>query len=456
MWFLSGLVMIYVPYPSLSLREKLVSSERIEWRLVDTPPPRSPAPASLELIVRDGVPVWREADAEGAWTIRTAHRSARLAPADAVYARREASRFAGQAATSVERIGRDQWTVAGGFDAHRPLWKVGIGDGAGTVIYISSATGAAVQVTNRHERFWNWLGSVPHWIYPTVLRQDNSAWRQVVIWVSGPCIAAALTGFWIGILRTRTGKRRFKGDRVTPYRGWTLWHHVAGLASGVFLIAWIFSGWLSVDPGRLFGSPEPDKAERAYAANPVPRAAELMTLRNLALSAGLVRFQNNAGLATAAVYGPAGSVSTIALATGLPAPLAADTLSRSARVLVPGERLADARLLTKPDDYWYTVGDVPQLPVLRLRFSDPDRTWLYLEPRTGEVLQRLDTRGRVYRWLFDLLHRWDLGLLLRHYPAREAVIWVASLLGLTTSISAIVLGWRRLLGRGRASRLNAL
>ena len=78
---------------------------------------------------------------------------------------------------------------------------------------------------------------MPPWLYPTILRQDDAAWRQVVLWVSGPCVAAAVTGMWIGILRTRLGRRRFKGGRTTPYRGWMLWHHVAGLVGGLFLIA---------------------------------------------------------------------------------------------------------------------------------------------------------------------------------------------------------------------------
>jgi hypothetical protein len=53
---------------------------------------------------------------------------------------------------SVEPIVRDQWTVAGSFDRHRPLWKVTLGDPAGAVLYISSQTGAVD--TRRTERLW--------------------------------------------------------------------------------------------------------------------------------------------------------------------------------------------------------------------------------------------------------------------------------------------------------------
>ncbi|MET0137792.1 MAG: hypothetical protein ABW192_05355, partial [Sphingobium sp.] len=211
-WFLSGLVMIYVPYPSLSARDRAAAGGAIDWQQVE----RAPSSAAIGLsagallVMRDGQPVWRMTASDGTLSILPARSHLRISPVDEAYALREAARFSGSAPVRAERMSRDQWTVAGGFDQHRPLWKVTVADAAGTSLYISTATGAVVQRTTRHARFWNWLGSVPHWIYPTALRQDNAIWRQVVMWVSGPSIAAAVTGFWIGILRTRLGRRRYK------------------------------------------------------------------------------------------------------------------------------------------------------------------------------------------------------------------------------------------------------
>ncbi len=73
------------------------------------------------------------------------------------------------------------------------------------------------------------------------------------------------------------------------------------------------------------------------------------------------------------------------------------------------------------------VGDfrscaAPRLPILRLRFDDPARTWLQIYPTTGELLEVLDDRGRLYRWLFDLLTR--------HRPAWDIGMWLLSLAGL--------------------------
>ncbi|MDY0969503.1 PepSY domain-containing protein, partial [Sphingomonas sp. CFBP9021] len=90
-------------------------------------------------------------------------------------------------------------------------------------------------------------------------------------------------------------------------------------------------------------------------------------------------------------------------------------------------------------------GMLPRLPVLRLRFADPAQTWFYIDPATGEVLRKVDERQRAYRWVFDLLHKWDLNTLTLHRPAWDGLIWMFSIAGVVTSISGIWLGWKRLI-----------
>jgi uncharacterized iron-regulated membrane protein len=107
--------------------------------------------------------------------------------------------------------------------------------------------------------------------------------------------------------------------------------------------------------------------------------------------------------------------------------------------------------LTAPDAYWYAVDEEVTLPVWRIRFNDPARTWVHVDPLTGEFLGAVDARGRAYRWLYDGLHRWDFGPLLGHPPARQLLVWLLSLAGLVISISSIWIAWRRLRRVGRRS-----
>jgi len=451
-WFASGLVMIYVPYPSLSLGEKLAGSAPIDWATVDVPPPTSAEgpPLGLDLEMRDGVPVWRVQYWDGARETEKAALGTMLWDVDAPYARRVSRAFSGAAPEAVEKIERDQWTVAGGFDRHRPLWKVSVADGKGTQLYVSSSTGGVVLSTTQSERFWNWLGSVPHWIYFTSIRTENEVWRQVVMWVSGPCIAVGVTGIWIGILRTRVGKRRFKGGRMTPYHGWMLWHHVAGLAGGLFLLTWIFSGWLSVDPGHLFESPGPaEGVEHHYSASAPMPAVDLRKLEQLGEGARLARFTVHAGLPMVTLYDAKGERRMLSLPGLAPAPSNEAKIAAAARGLVPDGRIVDTALLTEPDSYYYGIGEKPRLPVIRLKFDDPGQTWLYLDPVSGEILQGVDTRRRVYRWLYDFLHKWDLSVLTLNRPIWDIWLWSFSIFGLVTSVSGIWIGWKRLFHQRR-------
>ncbi|MBO9671147.1 MAG: hypothetical protein J7485_11580 [Sphingobium sp.] len=447
MWFASGLVMIYVPYPSLSLGEKVAGQEAIDWAKVDVPPPISfkGTPRSLELEMRDGHPVWRVLGWDGKRLSAAAEQGVPEPVVNAAYAGRVASRFGRADVLDVHPIESDQWTVAGGFDRHRPLWKVSLAGPPGTQLYVSSSTGSVVQATTRSERFWNWLGSVPHWIYPRLLRQDNEAWRQVVMWVSGPCIAAALTGIWIGILRTRIGKRRFKGGRMVPYHGWMLWHHIAGLVGGLALLLWIFSGWLSVDPGHLFeASGPPDGVEQHYSASTDIPAIDLRRLGAVAQGTRLARFSAHAGLPVVTLFDGKGERRVLTLPGLVPAQAQIDRIEQAARGLIPAGKLTDATLMTEPDAYYYDIGARPRLPVLRLRFDDPGRNWLYLDPVTGEIVNGVDSRRRTYRWLYDMFHKWDLNVLTLRRPLWDVLLWAFSILGLVTSISGVWIGWKRL------------
>lgn len=446
MWFLSGLVMIYVPFPALTKNEQLAGLPEIDWELVRLFPGRSPHVAGLDapprvlvLEMRGPLPVWRSRADDGQDLSISALDGTLQMPPTEGQARAIAERFGHDAVRAIARIERDQWTVAGGFDRHRPLWKVTMAGPDERVLYVSGRTGAVVLDTERSERFWNWLGSVPHWLYFTVVRQDNALWRQVVMWVSGPCILVGATGFWIGILRTRLGRRRYRDRRMTPYRGWMLWHHWAGLIGGIFLITWIFSGWLSVDPFHLFaGGGVSVEAEARYELAGWSATPDLARLARLAGGAKQVELAWVQGRPMLEVRWH-----------GRTRVIDARTLSPFVPVIAPARLMPSAHIvaierLTAPDGYWYVNGGLPVLPVLRVRFDDESRTWVHIDPATGRVLGDIDARGRLYRWLFDLLHKWDFNVLTLHRPIWDVALWLLSSLGLVTSVSGVWLGWKRL------------
>jgi hypothetical protein len=202
MWFASGIVMHFVPFPARSEAGRVGGS---------------------------AVGGDREIHSEqGALRIAAAHaRSLGLDPSR----------------TTVTLIDDDQWTVAGDFDSDRPLYRIAVNDVAGTEIYVSSTKGDVVLFTTRSMRLANYFGSIAHWIYPTVLRRHGKAWSALMWWLSLVATFGASIGVIIGIVRL---------GAATVYRGLLRAHHTFGLIFAPFILSWIFSGFLSVDDGWLF------------------------------------------------------------------------------------------------------------------------------------------------------------------------------------------------------------
>jgi hypothetical protein len=147
------------------------------------------------------------------------------------------------ARAGAELIEYDQWTVAGDYDDDRPLFRYALDDAAGTEIYVSSRSGKVVLTTTRNVRLANYAGSIAHWIYPTELRHHRTLWSRLMWWLSLLGAMGAAAGVIIGLLRL---------GKEPAYRGLQRWHHISGLIVAPFLLAWIFSGFLSMDDGTLF------------------------------------------------------------------------------------------------------------------------------------------------------------------------------------------------------------
>lgn len=427
--------MMYVPFPSLTQEERLAGLAPIDWKQVHG----SIQPDSWLQQGLDG-PVWLNDATVSAST------GGAVAPVDVGRASLIAAKFAHSRVRATERIDRDQWTVASGFDRYRPLWKVTLDRPDGLVLYVGSTSGTVVLDTRRTERFWNWLGSVPHWIYPTVLRQDQPLWRQVVLWTSGAAIIGAVSGMWIGVLRARL-RRRYKGGRISPYRGWQWWHHVMGLFGGTMLVMWIVSGWLSMDPGRWFTNKGLNDASRAaYAAAGKRPAIDWRRLGSTpqAQEARRMRMIWTDGVPLLILSHPDGKETALDARTLAPATFDRQHLVRAARRLMPGTPIAGTDWLIQPDSYWYAAKGSVELPVLRIRFADPARTWVHLNPRTGAIMNDIDARRRLYRWLFDGLHRWDFDGLITRRPLWDMWMWFWLTTGTLISASGIVIAVRRL------------
>jgi len=469
MWFASGVVMMYVGYPNLTDEERLAGLAPLRFgqaqlspaaALQALPPEvRGLQPRRMGLETQGGTdpqPVWRIVDARGGRHTVSARDGRVPGPVDAVQAEAIARAFSGQpGARWAETLDRDQWTVPQGLNPLRPLHRIEVGDAAGTELYVSQRNGEVVRDTTRPERFWNWLGSVPHWIYFTPLRADPPLWHDVVVWMSAACIVSAVTGIVIGILRVRL-RRRFRNGAVTPYTGWMAWHHIAGLIGGFFVLTWIVSGWLSMNPNGWFQRGGDAAAMARYTGagtSPFPwPPAALPTGEGDAAprEAVLLWFD---GRPLLQLRDAKARVRVVDAATGAPAAIARDDIVRAASRLRPGARIVDTTLQVREDFHWYGHHRERIVPVWRLQFDDPARSRVYIDPASGQVAGSNDSNSRLRRWLFNAAHSLDFPWLIQYRPAWDIVMWLLSLVGIVASASGVVIGWRRL--RRRPARAAA-
>ena len=69
----------------------------------------------------------------------------------------------------------DQWSIIPSVSRHAPFEIFELDDLENNRLYFSIATGELVQQVTYIERTWGWIGSIVHWIYPTVIRSNRGS-----------------------------------------------------------------------------------------------------------------------------------------------------------------------------------------------------------------------------------------------------------------------------------------
>ncbi|MBI3050214.1 MAG: hypothetical protein HYY76_18110 [Acidobacteria bacterium] len=393
----------------------------------------------------------------------------------------------------------DQWTLqARGL---MPIHRFALDDEDDTRLYVSSTSGDVVLRTTRRERFWGYFGPVTHWVYFTPLRKHGSVWYEFIVWSSLIGCVMCLTGLVWGLWRY-SPTSRFRLKRVpsqSPYAGLMKWHHYTGLAFGVITLTWTYSGLLSMEPFNWFSSPAVTAAQReAFTGGPL--RVDLLTLESLRASLEQLEraldSDRGSGRALAlplvkeleasqfrgepfwlAYRAPSAEEAAEWMHVGLwprvPRPrlehryvsavdpqagafvrfneerFASTPLLDLAQAAMPGVAVEEALWLQAYDAHYYDLRSSRPLPVLRVRFADEARTWFYVDPARGAIVQKMDDTRRLRRWLYQGLHSLDFPFLYYKRPLWDIVVIALSIGGLALSATTLLPGWRRLRRRVR-------
>ncbi len=464
LWFVSGVVMMYVGYPKLTQSERLARLPAIDARKCCITVgqaarafPVDARPSSIVLTSVAGRPQYQfgvgkkivAVDASNGATVVDIGVTDALAAAHVF--------MPGVTPTYLDRVDEDTWTHTRGLDVHRPLHRVQMDDPEHTLLYVSGTTGEVVRKATHTERVWNYAGAWLHWLYAFRGGPLDGVWSHIVICLSLAGVLAAVSGSVIGIWRWRF-RGRFRSGAKTPYREPVMrWHHLTGLAFAGITLTWVFSGLMSMNPWGLFKGDGGELNRRAYAGAALDPASWPLgsgdALRLLPSSWGAreLRWQMLDGKPYLIAVNGAGRTRMI------------DASERRVMDAVPPEQimhaavklvdapLAGSELLLREDAYYYSReahtmmgGMNHSLPVLRLRYADAAQTWVHIDPASGVLLGKLDSTQRVKRWLFAFLHSWDLPVLLSSRPLWDIALILLSLGGLALSLTGVVIGVRRL------------
>ncbi|MGB8631882.1 MAG: hypothetical protein WCD69_21315 [Xanthobacteraceae bacterium] len=235
---------------------------------------------------------------------------------------------------------------------------------------------------------------------------------------------------------------------VSPYAGPHAWHHWLGLGCMLFVLTWIFSGWLSMDDGTLFSTDRSSDQEIAAVAgapdwNVIPRDEaryldpQTIQAEWFAFGGNIYRRQiNSSGARRLAI---ANASTDPAIRAG--AFLDSEAIDAASRRLAPACAPA---VSVKQYDIYATALDQSKARVFRVICGD---VWFDIDAANGTIRDRLDTRQRVYRWLFSTLHRLDFPVFANHPALRTYLIVALCSFGFIFSLTAVVMGWRRVLRR---------
>jgi len=479
LWFVSGIVMMYVDFPQLTRPERLAGLPPLNFSTATLRPAdavarlvsfelstaaansdsefnsqSAPLPRAIKLSMllrRPLYVVYWQGIAQPRSVF--ADTGEVLSNIDAVTAQASASDFARRAGYEtdvkplyIEDKSVDQWTVSSVLNEHRPLHRVSLNDARGTDLYVSSTTGAVVRDTHRRERVLNYFGAVTHWIYPTFLRRHADAWTWTVDVLSGIGTVFAISGLWIGVLRWR--RKRSPGKPAVPYRGLMRWHYFSGIVFGLMLFTWMASGLLSMNPGDLNPSRAPSLEQRMALSgatfDPVDFDPPAQVLPPDVVEAELIYYDAQPFFATT---NRAGSRVLIAASDVPSRPPTRTRLLVLAQSLLPHASLVQSQVLAEYDSYYYSRrpenGD-KLLPVLRVQFDDADKTWFHIDLATAQVLEKVTRTNRLFRWLYNGLHSWDIRWLRERRPLWDIGLIVFLIGGLVLTSIGSVIGYRRL------------
>jgi len=451
-WFLSGFVMIYHTFPKVANRDKFSHMDAIreEMPAMDSIIAKNHIGAAvdkLSLKTFDGDSYF-EIVSEGQ-TVKLPANSNIISINSPTYSQIEnyVRKWCDANIAKVDTLRElDQWIPFGQLRKDFPIYKFYFADEKKHQLYVSSVSGEALQFTNKDNRFWAWVGAIPHWIYFTKLRQDSQLWIDVVVWLSGIGCIMCLAGIILGV-RSYIVQHRKKKKWKTPYKKFSYkWHHILGFVFGIFVFTYVFSGMMSLAtvPQWMVKVHNPDIQKNLFVSDPVILSNYKLDYRKI-----LEKYDGQVKNIQWSSYGDVPLYNVIInnkqhvfnasgeeiIPLSITEQMIKDKLSK-----IHSEPITITQL-TEYDNYYVGTSNHLHLPVYKVDIADADNSTYYINPENGTT-RYFNTNTKVRRWTYQVLHSWELGFLVKRPVLWNILMWATMIGGTLVSLTGVWLGFR--------------
>jgi hypothetical protein len=469
MWFLSGIVLMYWPYPGVNGDLRVEKSEGIRPELVKVSLAEAEKIAQVAKVDRvrlgmlHGRPLYRFHTGRLQTVVYAdvAEKFGGLSEGEALaVASAWSGRPAGEAHFDGAMTEEDQWTLNKAVRPLRPFLRFSWPDGQ--EVYISQVSGEVMQHTTRADRIGAYFGAIPHWLYFTPLRKETPVWRALVIALSLGGTLMTVFGIVVGIWLYSPSKRfRFPSGRSSiPYSGWKRWHTILGLVFGLMTFTWILSGLFSMNPMQW--SPEfgPDGAMSAalqggrWQSDLFEKESPGAALERLG-ERGVkeVELEVSGGEGVFLLRYSPKQVARVMPLGGVERGVSLEWARKRVQAAVPGVPIVAMREVKAYENYYVSREGKLPLPAYYFELGDAERSMHYMDAATGKLVESYGVRNRWNRWLYHGLHSVDLPWLYANRPSWDVALILPLLGGSALCVTSVWIAWVRM--RRKATQLKA-
>lgn len=451
-WFVSGLVLIYHPYPNVTDEQLYEKMESLPSSLPDIKDflKRVPGPAKNIRV--------RQFQEQTLITLTTkdstytfcADTQQLVKPITFPFLEQTAKNWVNAPILKTDTLHqREQWVLYSRYERALPIYKFYFADKEKHELFISGRTGEVQQFTDASGRFWAWLGAIPHKFYLPCIRRDVDTWELSITIGGVICLLAALTGLYVGIYAL---VKRYKNKKTfeSPYRKpWYRIHHIMGLMFGIFLVTWGISGmmsmqripqWIINTNGNYIFSPS-----RMWGKKPLAADAYKLDYRELRKTYPQLKeviwthFRNIPTYKI--IEGKQERFIDASSTTAKELFISEKTIKEGIRQIHGKKAVFQIALMNEYDDYYLSRDNKLPLPAYKVIVDDTDRSRYYISPETGYI-RYLNKNKMAKKWIFSGFHYLNIKYLIDRPALWTFAIWFLCLGGTAVSATGIWLGGR--------------